>query len=267
MIGYSSTMWTRVQEGQAVQPGREEPPEAEHVARHVAEVAEEHVAGRDEQRHPQGEHVLDHGDHRDSRTVRRQSIVEISSSPRSGISPKAKPTTPAVVAATGSTIFGNWICLMSRSWATTEPVASVTEAAEPLPGQDRREDEERVVRDAVPARDDRDEDHVDDHLEQRVQHPPEVAQQGVRAPAAHVGLDEVAHEPASRPDIADALPDQRERTRRSGSVVERCRSFTRGGHRGEGYHLAPERPPSRKCSTNRALARPSAATCRAMKSS
>ena len=34
----------------------------------------------------------------------------------SGIRPKTKPTTPAVVAATGSTSFGNWICLMSRSW-------------------------------------------------------------------------------------------------------------------------------------------------------
>ena len=44
------------------------------------------------------------------------------------MSPKAKPTTPAVVAATGRTSLGNWICLMSRSALTTEAVASVTEA-------------------------------------------------------------------------------------------------------------------------------------------
>ena len=46
----------------------------------------------------------------------------------SGIRPNAKPTTPAVVAATGRTSFGNWICLMSRSWLTTDVVASMTDA-------------------------------------------------------------------------------------------------------------------------------------------
>ncbi len=45
---------------------------------------------------------------------------------RAATSPNAKPTIPAVVAATGSTIFGNWICLISRSWLTTEVVASFT---------------------------------------------------------------------------------------------------------------------------------------------
>ncbi len=44
------------------------------------------------------------------------------------MSPNAKPTTPAVVAATGSTILGNWICLMSRSALTTDPVASMIDA-------------------------------------------------------------------------------------------------------------------------------------------
>ena len=38
----------------------------------------------------------------------------------SGINPNRNPTTPAVVAATGSTSLGNWICLISFSWLTTE---------------------------------------------------------------------------------------------------------------------------------------------------
>ena len=42
--------------------------------------------------------------------------------------PNAKLTIPAVVAATGSTSFGNWICLISWSWRTIEAVASVIEA-------------------------------------------------------------------------------------------------------------------------------------------
>src|SRR5688572_28243536 len=46
--------------------------------------------------------------------------------PASGSNPKANPTTPAVVAATGRTSFGNWICLISFSWLTTELDASPT---------------------------------------------------------------------------------------------------------------------------------------------
>ena len=42
----------------------------------------------------------------------------------SGSNPNAKPTTPAVVAATGRTSLGNWICLISFSWLTTELAAS-----------------------------------------------------------------------------------------------------------------------------------------------
>ena len=34
--------------------------------------------------------------------------------------PNPKPTMPAVVAAVGRTIFGNWICLISSSWRTIE---------------------------------------------------------------------------------------------------------------------------------------------------
>ena len=55
----------------------------------------------------------------------------------SGSNPNAKPTTPAVVAATGRTSLGNWICLISFSWLTTELAASPDAGGEPLPGQDR----------------------------------------------------------------------------------------------------------------------------------
>ena len=61
------------------------------------------------------------------------------------MSPKAKLTTPAIVAAVGSTIFGNWICLISWSWPTIDDGRVGDRRREPLPGQDRREDEERVV--------------------------------------------------------------------------------------------------------------------------
>ena len=49
--------------------------------------------------------------------------------------PNAKLTMPAVVAATGSTIFGNWICLISWSWLTIETVASVTDAENHFQGR------------------------------------------------------------------------------------------------------------------------------------
>ena len=48
-------------------------------------------------------------------------------------------------------------------------------------------------------------DHVDDHLEQRVEDPPEVAEEGVRALLPEVGLGQVADQPAARRDVADRL--------------------------------------------------------------
>ena len=53
----------------------------------------------------------------------------------SAMSPNPKPTTPAVVAATGSTIFGNWICLISRSCETTDVVASLMLAVNHFQGR------------------------------------------------------------------------------------------------------------------------------------
>ncbi len=113
---------------------------------------------------------------------------------------------------------------------------------EPLPRQDGREDEERVVLDAVAARDERDEDDVHDHLEQRVEDPPEVAQERVGATLAHVRDHQVADQSTSRPDVVDALANQSDRTRITGRVPVRGRYFTRGGHRAEGYHFGRPGP-------------------------
>ena len=41
-----------------------------------------------------------------------------------GIIPKAKLTIPETVAASGRTILGNWICLISFSCTTTEVIPS-----------------------------------------------------------------------------------------------------------------------------------------------
>ena len=43
----------------------------------------------------------------------------------SGIIPKAKSTTPASVAASGRAILGNWTCLISCAWTTTDEIDSV----------------------------------------------------------------------------------------------------------------------------------------------
>ena len=51
------------------------------------------------------------------------------------MSPNAKLTTPATVAAIGSTSFGNWICLISWSLPTIDDVASVIDAVNHFQGR------------------------------------------------------------------------------------------------------------------------------------
>ncbi len=68
-----------------------------------------------------------------SQSVIRSGVNSIS--PNSGMSPKANPTTPATVAATGSTILGNAICLISRSCDATDVVASPIEAVNHFHGR------------------------------------------------------------------------------------------------------------------------------------
>ena len=49
--------------------------------------------------------------------------------------PNAKLTTPATTAAVGSTIFGNWICLISWSLPTIDDVESVIVAVNHFQGR------------------------------------------------------------------------------------------------------------------------------------
>ena len=129
---------------------------------------------------------------------------------------------------------GNWICLMSSTLADDRARGVGDGRREPLPGQDRREDEQRVVGRLV-LDDDRQEDEVDDHLEERVEDPPDVAEQGIGPALADVRLDEVADEPLSRADIRDALAHERDGASVAGGIAKGCRNLTAGGHRAEGY--------------------------------
>ena len=65
-----------VEAGQAVQAGRQEPPQPQDVPDHVAQVPEEDVAGRDQERAGEGEHELDRGDDRDEHQPGRDPVRE-----------------------------------------------------------------------------------------------------------------------------------------------------------------------------------------------
>src|SRR5258706_9344029 len=82
--------------------------------------------------------------------------------------------------------------------------------AEPLPGQDRAEDEEGIALGPV-ADDDRDEDDVNGHLEERIEDPPDIAEEGVRAFLCEVRPDQVADQPLARSDLAEGLDNEAER--------------------------------------------------------
>ena len=73
-----------------------------------------------------------------------------------------------------------------------------------------------------------------DHLQERVQDPPDVAEEGVRALLPEVGLDEVANQSPAREDLVDALADERNGPRPGRRVTECGRRLTGCGHRGEG---------------------------------
>ena len=75
--------------------------------------------------------------------------------------------------------------MMSWCWLAMDVVASVTDEVNHFQEQDRREDEQGVVLDALPARDQRDEHDVDDHLEEGIEG---LRFRGrVRATLVHVG--------------------------------------------------------------------------------
>ena len=125
-----------IERREAVQPGRQEPPQAHEVRLDVAKVAEEDVAGRDQVGAGQGEHELDDGDHRDEQEVRRDPVrVEEHQGHAAPRVPNAKLTTPATTAAVGRTILGNWICLISVSLLTIDEVASLIDEVNHFQGR------------------------------------------------------------------------------------------------------------------------------------
>ena len=147
--------------------------------------------------------------------------------------PKTKLTVPATTDAVGRTIFGNWIWRIRLCRPVTESGRVAQGGREPLPGQDGREDEQRVVR-CLAVEDDRHEDDVDGHLEQRVEDPPELPEQGVRMGPLEVGPNEVTGQSPTPEDLAEAGPDQREGVHAPASPVG-------GGDRlgGDGRHERP----------------------------
>ena len=92
---------------------------------------------------------------------------------------------------------------------TTDVVASLMLAVNHFQGRIADEDEQRVVGRAGAARMTATKIDVDDHLEQRVEDPPDVAEERVGALLLDVRLDEVADQPAARQDLVDALANQR----------------------------------------------------------
>jgi hypothetical protein len=84
------------------------------------------------------------------------------------------------------------------------------------------------------GRDDRYEDDVDEHLEQRVEDPPEIAQERIGALLADVRPDQVADQSAPREHVLEGIAEQPERSRPGRCMAELGGHLTGGGHRREG---------------------------------
>jgi hypothetical protein len=66
--------------------------------------------------------------------------------------------------------------------------------------------------------DDRDEHDVDGHLEERIEDPPEVAEQRVGALLADVGLHEVTDQAATLGDLGDGFAEEADGSRTGGAT-------------------------------------------------
>ena len=83
--GFSLKMFSSSSDGEAVQAGRQEPPQPHDVRLDVAEVAEEDVPRRDQEGARQGEHELDGRDDRDEQQVWRDAVrIEEHQQPEGG---------------------------------------------------------------------------------------------------------------------------------------------------------------------------------------
>ena len=103
---------------------------------------------------------------------------------------------------TGSTILGNWICLMSWPWAMTELTESLTVPVNHLKGiiaASRNTAKSAWSRANTICH----HEHVDQQRDERVEDPPDVAQDGVGALLLDLRPDEVADEPPTRQHLVD----------------------------------------------------------------
>ena len=181
------------------------------MSRHVADVAVEDVDCRDRDDDGQGERELDDRDDRDQQDVGAQPIrVDEHEDRRERDEPEGEADDLAEGGRHGQDELGE-VELLDQPLARHDRRRAVVDARrEPLPGQNRGEDEQRVVRLRRPP-DHGDEDDVDAHLEERVENPPDVAEELVGALLLELGLDEIAGETPPAPDLPDSLQDHRQR--------------------------------------------------------
>jgi hypothetical protein len=151
------------------------------VARDVGDVAEEDVDGRHRDRRREAEHELDDGDDRDEHEERADPIG-IEEDHQAEERDEAEEKVDDAADRRGDREDDlRKLDLLDNPLAGRhghDPV--VHRRREPLPREDGREDEEGIVGLAAPE-DHRHEHDVDRHLEERIEDPPDIAEQGVRA--------------------------------------------------------------------------------------
>ena len=235
--------------GRAVQGGREVEPEPEQVARQVPDVAIEDVGRGQRDRDRQREHELDRGHQRDEEQPRAEPVaVEQDREPHQRDEPEGEVDDAGAHRRHRQDELREVDLLDQPLLRRDRRDAVLDGRLEPLPGQDRREHEQAVVLD-VAVEDQRHQDGVDEHLDERVDHPPDVAQQRVRTALLDVGTDHVEDEAPPGQHLADAVGDEAERSRADRRRAERGRRLGSGGHAPEGSTQgrpdpSSERPPS-----------------------
>ena len=96
------------------------------MAQDVAEVAEEHVHRGNDERRPEREQELNDGDDRDEQQEGADPMREQQHDGAEGHqAERESDDRRRWWQPSGSTIFGNWICLISDSWPVTDVAASL----------------------------------------------------------------------------------------------------------------------------------------------
>ncbi len=193
-----------------VQGGRQVEPHPQAVAEDVLDVPEERVQRGEQDAHGQGEDELDRGDQRDGQDPRAEptQVEQVDDGQRD------QPEHEADRAGghrRGRQDDLRELDLPDQALPRGDRYGRLVERrAEPLPGQDRGEDEERVIGRGL-VEDDRDEHVVDDHLEERVEDPPELAEGRVGMGPLELGAHQVAGQSPPAEHLGQAGPDEGDR--------------------------------------------------------